>query len=166
MPIPPSNDSWPIPEPSPHDHDDHNMDNPPASEELALPICNFIEKIHGHYIDGCASTIGWANNTIFTVLPFLDDGLGSNLLGDDVKAVTQLSKAPMITFASKSQFPFTRFFTKDDISTATFIKDIWEVLANGKVVILPKFQPDVSMSFLVEDIQHHLGLASELGLVI
>ena len=85
---------------------------------------------------------------------------------NDVKAVTQLSKVPMITFASKSQFSFTHFFTKDDISTATFIKDIWEVLANGKVVILPKFQLDVSMSFLVEDIQHHLGLASELGLIV
>ena len=163
-PIPPSNDSWPIPELSPHDHDDYNMDNPPAGEELAPPICNFIEKIHGHYIDGCASTIDWANNTIFTVLPFLDDGSGSNLLENDVKAVTQLSKVPMITFASKSQFPFTCFFTKDDISTTTFIKDIQEVLANGKVVILPKIQPDISMSFSVEDIQHHLYLASELGL--
>ena len=142
------------------------MDNPPASEELAPPICDFIEKIHGHYIDGRASTIGWANDTIFTVLPFLDDGSGGNLLENDVKAVTQLSKAPMITFASKSQFPFARFFTKDDISTATFIKDIREVLSNGKVVILPKFQPDVSMSFSVEDIQHHLGLASELGLIV
>ena len=142
------------------------MDNPPASEELAPPICDFIEKIHGHYIDGCASTVVWANNTIFTVLPFLDDGSGGNLLENDVKAVTQLSKAPMITFASKSQFPFARFFTKDDINTATFIKDIREVLANGKVVILPKFQPDVSMSFSVEDIQHHLGLASELGLIV
>ena len=165
-PIPPSNDSWPIPEPSSHDHDDHDMDNPPASEELAPPICDFIEKILGHYIDGRASTIGWANDTIFTVLPFLDDGSGGNLLENDVKAVTQLSKAPMITFASKSQFPFARFFTKDDINTATFIKDIREVLANGKVVILPKFQPDVSMSFSVEDIQHHLGLASELGLIV
>ena len=142
------------------------MDNPPASEELAPPICDFIEKILGHYIDGRASTIGWANDTIFTVLPFLDDGSGGNLLENDVKAVTQLSKAPMITFASKSQFPFARFFTKDDINTATFIKDIQEVLANGKVVILPKFQPDVSMSFSVEDIQHHLGLASELGLIV
>ena len=142
------------------------MDNPPASEELAPPICDFIEKIHGHYIDGHASTIGWANNTIFTVLPFLDDGSGGNLLENDVKAVTQLSKVPMITFASKSQFPFAHFFNKDDISTATFIKDIREILTNGKVIILPKFQPDISMSFFVEDIQHHLGLASELGLIV
>ena len=77
-----------------------------------------------------------------------------------------LSKVPMITFASKSQFPLACFFTKDDISTATFIKDFWDVLANGKVIILHKFQPDVSMSFSVEDIQHHLGLASKLGLIV
>ena len=114
--IPLPNDwAWPILELSPHDHDDHDMDNPPASEELALPICDFIEKIHGHNIDGRASTIGWANDTIFTVLPFLDDGSGGNLLENDIKAVTQLSKVPMITFASKSQFPFARFFTKDEL---------------------------------------------------
>ena len=48
------------------------------------------------------------------------------------------------------------------------MKDIWEgeVLTNGKVTILPKIQPDVAMSFSVEDIQHHSGLASELGLTV
>ena len=151
--------------------DRHDIDNPPviASEDLECatpPTRDFLEKIHGHYIDGRAPTIGWANDSIVTVLPFLDDGSGGNLLEDDVKIVTQLSKAPMITFASKSQFPFTHFFTKDDVSAATFMKDIREVLANGKVAILPKFQPDVAMSFSVEDIQHHLGLASELGLTV
>ena len=151
--------------------DCHDIDNPPmiASEDLECetpPMRDFLQKIHGHYIDGRAPTISWENNSIVTVLPFLDDGLGGNPLEDDVKVVTWLSMAPMITFASKSQFPFTHFFSKDNVSATTFMKDIWEVLANGKVAILPKFQPDIAMSFSVEDIQHHLGLASELGLTV
>ena len=151
--------------------DCHDIDNPPmiASEDLeckTLLTRDFLEKIHGHYIDGHAPTISWANDSIVTVLPFLDGGSGSNLLEDDLKVVTQLSKAPMITFTSKSHFPFTHFFTEDNVSATTFMKDIQEVLANGKVTILPMFQPDVAMSFSVEDIQHHLGLASELGLTV
>ena len=37
---------------------------------------------------------------------------------------------------------------------------------NSKIVIMPKFQPDIVMSFSMEDIQHHLGLTPGLKLSV
>ena len=120
---------------------------------------NLVKGIHSHYIDGRAPTITWPND-VLTVLPFLDDSLGGNLLENDVDSVIQLLKSSMITFVS--QVPYAQFFTKDNINSTTFLNDLRLVLAHGKIVILPKFQPDVTMLFSMEDIQLHLGLAPGL----
>ena len=124
-------------------------------------LADLLIGVHGYCIDICAPTITWPNE-VHTVLPFLDDGSGGNILENDMESVTQLSKSPMITSASQS--PRVRFFTKDDINTTTFMNDLRAVLANGKIVIMSKFQPDVAMSFSMEDIQHHLGLTPGLEL--
>ena len=145
--VPPSNNPGP------------SADGPPGVMEMPLSPTDLLKGVHGHYIDGHAPTITWPNN-VHTVLPFLDNGLGSNLLENDVDSVIQLLKSSMITFAS--QVPYMQFFTKDNINSTTFLNDICLVLAHGKIVILPKFQPDVTMSFSMEDIQLHLGLAPGL----
>ena len=92
-----------------------------------------------------------------TILPFLDDSSGGNLLENDVDNVIQLLKSSMITFAS--QVSYAQFFTKDKINSTTFLNDLHLALTHGKII---KFQPDVTISFSMEDIQLHLGLAPGL----
>ena len=145
--VPPSNNPVPF------------ADGPPGVMEMPPSPTDLLKGIHGHYIDGHAPTITWPNN-VHTVLPFLDDGSGGNLLENDVNSVIQLSKSYMIT--SMSQVPYAQFFTKDNINSTTFLYDIRLALTHGKIIILPRFQPDVTMSFSMEDIQLHLGLAPGL----
>ena len=79
------------------------------------------------------------------------------MLENDVDNVIQLLKSSMITFAS--QVPYAQFFTKDKINSNTFLNDLHLALTHGKII---KFQPDVTISFSMEDIQLHLGLAPGL----
>ena len=137
--------------------------DPPINSVTEPSPPDLLSGVHGHYIDGRAPTIVWGNQ-VRTILPFLDDGSGGNFLENDVESVTELAKSPLTTF--DSQLPCVRFFTRDDIRATTFVKDLREVLANGTVVVLPKFQPDVAMAFSMDDIYHHLGLAPGLELSV
>ena len=127
--------------------------------EMSPSPTDLVKGVHSHYIDAHAHTITWPNN-VLTVLPFLDNGSGGNLLENDVNSVIQLSKSSMIT--PTSQIPYAQFFTKDSINSTSFLNDLHLVLAHSKIVNLPKFQPDVTMLFSMEDIQLHLGLAPGL----
>ena len=139
-------------------HPETSPAGPSEVVEMPQSLADLLIGVHGHCIDICAPTITWPNE-VHAVLPFLDDGSGSNVLENNMESVTQLSKLPMITSASQSH---VRFFTKDDINTTTFKNDLRTVLANSKIVIMSKFQLDVVMSFSMEDIQRHLGLTPGL----
>ena len=140
-----------------------SADGPPEVVEMPPSPTNLLKGIHSHYIDGCAPTITWPNN-VLTILPFLDNSSGGNLLENDVDNIIQLSKLSMITFAS--QVPYMQFFTKDNINSTTLLNDLCLALAHGKTIILPKFQPNIPMLFSMEDIQLHLGLAPSLELSV
>ena len=123
VPVPPSNNPG------------TSADGPLGVVEMPPSPTNPLNGIHSHYIDGCAHTITWLND-VHTVLPFLDDGSGGNLLENDVDSVIQLSKSSILTFMC--QVPYAQFFTKDNINSTTFLNDLRLVLAHGKIVILPQ----------------------------
>ena len=92
--------------------DCHDIDNPPmiASEDLeceTLLTRDFLEKIHGHYIDGHAPTISWVNDSIVTVLLSLDNGLGGNLLEDDIDESTHQIPSDGLLFSTFYHLPYT-----------------------------------------------------------
>ena len=123
VPVPPSNNPG------------TSADGPLGVVEMPPSPTNPLKGVHSHYIDGCAHTITWLND-VHTVLPFLDDGSGGNLLENDVDSVIQLSKSSILTFMC--QVPYAQFFTKDNINSTTFLNDLHLGLAHSKIVILPQ----------------------------
>ena len=98
-----------------------SADGPPGVVKIPPCPTDLLKGIHSHYIDGRAPTITWLNN-VHTVLPFLDDSSGGNLLENDVDSVIQLLQLSVITFTS--QVPYVQFFTKDNINSTTFLNDL------------------------------------------
>ena len=68
-----------------------SADGHPGVMEMPLSPTDLLKGVHSHYIDGHTPTITWPNN-VHTILPFLDDGLGSNLLENDVDSVIGIQR--------------------------------------------------------------------------
>ena len=78
-----------------------SADGPPGVMEMPPCPTNLLKGIRSLHIDGHAPTITWPND-VHTVLPFLDNGSGGNLLENNVDSVIQLSKSSMINFTPRT----------------------------------------------------------------
>lgn len=115
----------------------------------------YIDGTLGVHVDGSAPCLEWKNGTR-TVLPYLPDSQGGNLLLKDPADVEEMSKLPFATVDMVNS-PLVHIIEPGQFSLDT----VRSSLACGQVVVLPQLHPELKMPYSLDALRDEFGLASE-----